>query len=53
MLAILGFATILIFLILIITRRVSVITALILVPVIIGLVAGVPVKGLSDMALAG
>jgi citrate-Mg2+:H+ or citrate-Ca2+:H+ symporter, CitMHS family len=53
MLAILGFATILIFLILIITRRVSVITALILVPVVIGLFAGVPVKGLSDMALAG
>lgn len=53
MLAILGFATIILFLILIITRRVSVLTALIIVPVVIGLFAGVPVKGLSDMALAG
>lgn len=53
MLAILGFATIIVFLILIITRRVSVLTALIIVPVVIGLFAGVPVKGLSDMALAG
>lgn len=51
--AILGFATIIVFLILIITRRVSVLTALIIVPVVIGLFAGVPVKGLSDMALAG
>jgi citrate-Mg2+:H+ or citrate-Ca2+:H+ symporter, CitMHS family len=53
MLAILGFATILVFLILIITKKLSVITALVLVPLIFGLIAGFSPKELGEMALAG
>jgi CitMHS family citrate-Mg2+:H+ or citrate-Ca2+:H+ symporter len=53
MLSILGFATIGLFLILIITKRLSVITALVLVPVLMGLLAGFGPKELGDMILAG
>lgn len=53
MLAILGFATIVIFLILIITKKLSVITALVVVPIVFGLLAGFNPKELGDMMLAG
>ncbi|KAB7726835.1 citrate transporter [Rudanella paleaurantiibacter] len=53
MLSLLGFATIAIFLLLIITKRLSVITALVLVPVSMGLLAGFSPKELGDMILAG
>ena len=53
MIAFLGFTTISVFLILILTKRVSVITALVLVPVIFGLVAGFGPKELGDMMFAG
>ncbi|GEO11212.1 CitMHS family transporter [Segetibacter aerophilus] len=53
MLAIYGVATIIIFLVLIITKRLSVITALVLVPVIIALIAGFGYKEIGTMALAG
>lgn len=53
MIAFLGFTTIAVFLILILTKRVSVITALVLVPVIFGLVAGFGPKELGDMMFAG
>ncbi|WP_336514718.1 citrate:proton symporter [Pollutibacter soli] len=53
MLALLGFATIAIFLTLIITKRLSVLTALVLVPIVFGLLAGISVKDLADMMLAG
>jgi len=53
MLALLGFATIVIFLILIITKKLSVITALVVVPIIFGLLAGFNPKELGDMMLAG
>jgi CitMHS family citrate-Mg2+:H+ or citrate-Ca2+:H+ symporter len=53
MLALLGFATIVIFLILIITKRLSVITALVVVPIVFGLLAGFNPKELGDMMLAG
>ena len=53
MLALLGFGTIAVFLTLIITKRLSVITALVLVPIVFGLLAGVPIKGLAEMMLAG
>ncbi|AUD02653.1 CitMHS family transporter [Spirosoma pollinicola] len=53
MLSLLGFATIGVFLILIITKRLSVITALVLVPVIMGLLAGFGPKELGEMVLAG
>lgn len=53
MLAFLGFATIAVFLILIISKRVSVITALVLIPVVFGLAAGVSIKDLSEMMLNG
>jgi len=52
-LALLGFGTIAVFLILIISKRLSVITALVLVPIAFGLLAGVSVKELADMVLAG
>ncbi|MBN8575942.1 MAG: citrate transporter [Cytophagales bacterium] len=51
--ALLGFLTIAVFLAVILTKRLSVITALVLVPVVFGLIAGVPVKELADMMLAG
>lgn len=53
MLAFLGFATIIVFLTLILTKRLSVITALVVVPIVFGLIAGVGVKELSEMMLAG
>lgn len=53
MLAFLGFTTILAFLILIFSRKMSVITALVMVPLTAGLVAGFSVQELSDMMLAG
>ena len=53
MLAFLGFATIAVFLLLIMTKRLSVITALVLVPVVFGLLAGVGLTSLGDMSLAG
>lgn len=53
MLSLLGFATIGVFLILIITKRLSVITALVLVPVIMGFLAGFSPKELGEMVLAG
>jgi CitMHS family citrate-Mg2+:H+ or citrate-Ca2+:H+ symporter len=53
MLALYGFATIAVFLILIITRRLSVITALVLVPIVFGVLSGTSVKELADMMLTG
>jgi CitMHS family citrate-Mg2+:H+ or citrate-Ca2+:H+ symporter len=53
MLALLGFLTIAVFLILILTKRLSVITALVLVPLIFGLLAGFNPKELGEMMLAG
>ncbi len=53
MLAILGFATIAIFLVLIITKRLSVITALVVVPVLMGFLAGFTPKELGEMILTG
>jgi CitMHS family citrate-Mg2+:H+ or citrate-Ca2+:H+ symporter len=52
-LAFLGFATIVVFLTLILTKRLSVITALVVVPIVFGLIAGVGVKELSEMMLGG
>lgn len=53
MLALLGFATIGIFLVLIITKRLSVMTALVLVPLLMGFLAGFGPKDLGEMILAG
>lgn len=53
MLALYGFATIAVFLILIITKRLSVITSLVLVPIFFALFAGIPLKELSEMMLTG
>jgi CitMHS family citrate-Mg2+:H+ or citrate-Ca2+:H+ symporter len=53
MLAFLGFATIAVFLILIMLKRLSVITALVLIPIVFGLLAGFNFMELGDMALAG
>ncbi len=53
MLAILGFLTIAIFLYLIITKRLSVMTALVLVPLVTGIIAGFTPKELGEMMLAG
>lgn len=53
MLSILGFATIAVFLILIITKRLSVITALVIVPVVFGLLGGFTIPELAEMMLAG
>ncbi|SOD89647.1 CitMHS family transporter [Spirosoma fluviale] len=53
MLSLLGFATIAIFLVLIITKRLSVITALVLVPVIMGFLAGFGPKELGEMIFVG
>jgi citrate-Mg2+:H+ or citrate-Ca2+:H+ symporter, CitMHS family len=51
--ALLGFLTIIVFLILILTNRLSVITALVLVPVLFGFVAGFNIIELGEMMLAG
>lgn len=53
MLAILGFLTIAIFLYLIITKRLSVMTALVLVPLVTGIIAGFTPKELGEMMLTG
>lgn len=53
MLSLLGFATIGVFLALIITKRLSVITALVFVPLIFGFLAGFNPKELGEMILAG
>lgn len=53
MLSVIGFATIGLFLILIITKRLSVITALVIVPLVMGFLAGFGPKELGDMILAG
>lgn len=53
MLALLGFATIVVFLFLIITKRLSVMTALVAIPIIFGLLAGFNPKELGEMMLAG
>lgn len=53
MLSLLGFATITLFLVLIIIKRLSVITALVLVPLVFGLLAGFGPKELGEMILAG
>ena len=53
MLSLLGFATILVFLVLIMTKKLSVITALVITPVVFGLLAGFSPKELGDFALAG
>jgi citrate-Mg2+:H+ or citrate-Ca2+:H+ symporter, CitMHS family len=51
--ALLGFSTIAIFLVLILTKRLSVITALVVVPVVVGLLAGFNPTELGEMMLAG
>jgi CitMHS family citrate-Mg2+:H+ or citrate-Ca2+:H+ symporter len=53
LIALLGFSTIAVFLILILTKRLSVITALVLIPVVFGLVAGFNPKELGEMMLVG
>src|SRR6478735_911029 len=53
MLALYGFIIIIIFLVLIITRRLSVITALVLVPVVLAFIAGFDYKEIGAMALTG
>jgi CitMHS family citrate-Mg2+:H+ or citrate-Ca2+:H+ symporter len=51
--ALLGFLTIAVFLAAILSKRLSVITALVLVPIVFGLIAGISVKDLAEMMLAG
>lgn len=53
MLAFYGFATIIVFLVLIMTKRLSVITALVLVPVVFAFIAGFDYKEIGAMALTG
>jgi citrate-Mg2+:H+ or citrate-Ca2+:H+ symporter, CitMHS family len=53
MLAVLGFATIVVFLVLIMLKKLSVITALVIIPVVFGLLAGFDFSELGEMALAG
>lgn len=53
MLAFFGFATIALFLALIVSKRLSVLTALVLVPLLMGLLAGFSPKELGEMILAG
>ncbi len=53
MLSLLGFATIGVFLVLIITKRLSVLTALVLVPLLFGFLAGFNPNQLGEMILAG
>jgi CitMHS family citrate-Mg2+:H+ or citrate-Ca2+:H+ symporter len=52
-LAFFGFATIIVFLVLVVSKKVSVITALVLVPLVFGLLAGVSIKDLAEAMLAG
>lgn len=53
MIALLGFATIVVFLVLILTKKISVITALVLVPVAFGLLSGLSPKELGEMMQGG
>ncbi|MES2796503.1 MAG: citrate:proton symporter [Bacteroidota bacterium] len=53
MLALLGFATIITFLVLIMTKKLSVMTALVITPIVFGLLAGFNSKELGEFALAG
>jgi CitMHS family citrate-Mg2+:H+ or citrate-Ca2+:H+ symporter len=53
MLALLGFLTIVVFLLLVITKRLSVLLSLILVPILFALLAGFAPKELGDMIVAG
>ena len=53
MLAVFGFAIILVFLILIMTKKMSVMTALVITPILFGLLAGFSPKELGEFALAG
>ncbi|HAK75976.1 MAG TPA: citrate transporter [Runella sp.] len=53
MLALIGFATILVFLVLIMTKRMSVMTALVITPIVFGLIAGFSPKELGEFALGG
>ena len=53
MLSILGFLTIVVFLVLIILKKLSVITALVIVPIAFGLIAGLNIKELSVMMFDG
>lgn len=53
MLALLGFATILVFLVLIMTKRMSVMTALVITPIVFGFLAGFNPNELGEFALAG
>ncbi|MFN8347085.1 MAG: citrate:proton symporter [Spirosomataceae bacterium] len=53
MLALLGFAAILVFLLLIITKKMSVMTALVIIPIVFGLLAGFHPKEIGEFALAG
>ena len=53
MLSILGFLTIIVFLGLILTKRLSVLLALIIVPVIIALIGGFAPKEIGEMVLTG
>src|SRR4249920_80673 len=53
MLAFYGFITIIVFLVLIMTKRLSVITALVLVPIVFAFIAGFGYKEIGSMALAG
>ncbi|OYU93179.1 MAG: citrate transporter [Bacteroidetes bacterium B1(2017)] len=53
MLAWFGFGTILVFLVLIISKKMSVMTALVLTPILFGLLAGFDVKALGKFALDG
>src|SRR6187549_1876322 len=48
-----GFATIIVFLVLIMTKKLSVITALVLVPVVFAFIAGFDYKEIGAMALTG
>lgn len=53
MLAILGFTTILVFLALIMTKKLSVMTALVITPIVFGFFAGFNPKELGEFALSG
>lgn len=53
MLSILGFATILVFLTLIMTKKMSVMTALVITPIVFGFLAGFNPKELGEFSLAG
>ncbi len=53
MLSIFGFATIIVFLVLIMTKKMSVITALVITPILFGLIAGFNPKELGEFAITG